>query len=197
MMKLNTDQSRPTLLKKTTRLNISLIFSLRMQCSACLRLLCTTECCICRCRLETTGEGDVPVCKGDVAVGTLCNDYNDCSIDDQCVKVDTNITFDTGARCRGELAGNKTCNDYNVCTDDDECVEIPYDDSDFPSFFTCRGTLVEGRACDDYTDCTINDVCQESLYGDYAICVGTPAAGGACTRAVSLTLTPQTSTLTR
>jgi hypothetical protein len=135
---------------------------------------------MCRCQLVSTDDGDVPVCKGDVAVGEVCNDYSDCSIDDRCVAITPHFTFDTGARCRGSLISNQTCNDYNDCTDGDVCAEIPCESCAFGSFFGCRGELLAGQPCNDYVDCTRDDVCRESPLDGEAICRGTPFSGGTC-----------------
>jgi hypothetical protein len=74
---------------------------------------------LCRCQLVSTDDETVPVCKGDVAIGEPCDEYNDCSINNQCVVINPRFTLDAGAQCNGSLAASKACNDFNDCTNED------------------------------------------------------------------------------
>lgn len=65
--------------------------------------------------------GTFGVCMGTPTIGVPCNDYVDCTIDDECKMVET----DDGqqiAQCMGVFAQDMPCVDYDdECTINDRC----------------------------------------------------------------------------
>lgn len=71
---------------------------------------------------QYNNDGFVACVPGPVAVGTPCNDYNDCTEHDQCVEFD----YDGGVRgeCRGTPFVGGSCDDGNECTTDDRYASV-------------------------------------------------------------------------
>jgi hypothetical protein len=149
--------------------------------------------------------GSYITCRGEVAIGEPCNDYDACSENDVCCGDENFTSF------RGTPAIGVACNDYNGCTGDDQCVMSslgdfatcqgspltgPCDNHDACTLFDecvteqsayadytlsfCRGTPTEGVTCNDYNDCTIEDTCMHDDSGEFAYCAGTPTTGLPC-----------------
>lgn len=97
------------------------------------------------------------ICMGDMNIGAACNDFNDCTKGDKCMKESS--PFGDYAFCEGTLDTEAKCNDYNDCTENDRCMEIT-NSRGFGLFVGCRGTLADGKSCDDYNKCTTDDVCK-------------------------------------
>ena len=79
---------------------------------------------VCRCQLIQTDDGNVPMCRGDLAIGNACTDYNECTINDACEYETPTSPFDSGRRCRGTFNVDAPCDDNNFCTDDDRYAVV-------------------------------------------------------------------------
>ena len=72
--------------------------------------------------VDGAGDGQpLGACSGTPTPGVACNDYDECTVDDECVVVETDARQQMG-ECMGTLAEDLACNDYEECTINDRCV---------------------------------------------------------------------------
>jgi hypothetical protein len=72
------------------------------------------------CKEVESDFGNFGTCIGIPKIGSTCNDYNECTVDDRCKVIFTSDGLFRG-QCMGKFAGETTsCNDYDDrCTNND------------------------------------------------------------------------------
>lgn len=145
-----------------------------------------TETNLCTDGLDNDGDTFIDCADSDCPTGTLCNDLNACSVNDQCSSntciseaklcatttqcfVSTGVCDPDGGLCRFTSTPDAGCNDGRACTDNDTCE---FDGG-------CGGTL---RTCTSPLNSCYQPVgmCSEALDGG---CAYTPVllGQGTCT----------------
>ena len=101
-----------------------------------------------------------------LGAGRPCDDFNQCTSDDQCKPGDYDYPI-----CEGTPRNGEACEYEYQCADGGSCYTY---EGDYGDFTYCRGNPAPGVDCEDYNVCTADDKCVLSDDGSFAFCRGKP-----------------------